>query len=1468
MKNNTKLICFIFKDNYYARFAIDFNEYDKFTIADQTNTNGYFAGLSEPIAIQPDKNDFVVNQKPVKFNKPIKIADCQLILTGQPLIQQYDLSRNTTNFISLGPSDHDTFNVSALSNNAVRLYQQADQLFIVPKGEIYVNHKIVSEQQPIIAGSIIYFDNLELQLVNDNYLQVANYNPAKSIKTQLTPLEIQPTIFSTDYPEYHRSPRIIHKLPTGNITIENPPSKIEKQKNQLARTILPPLVMVAISIVTSMMSKNITMMLMMVAMSVTTISFSISSYFSEKKQYKIDTAKRLRDYDEYLQDKTVDINHKIKETTQALNYHYPDLQEVAQLVLTGSSRIFEKNKFQNDFLAFRVGRGDMPATFKVNYSPKDFDKDELSLEAATLATNAHYVHDVPITVSLLHGATGLVGRRSLVQEALINMLLQLVTFQSYHEVIFVPVFREKDLKAWKKWRWLAHFKLDTNNTLSFVYNDKTRGQILTSLFQMFKEREQTQKESKNKPDQNYFSPQYVLIIDNEELVLDHAIMEYLAKDISELNISVIFIRNSVDDLPEHVKNVIEYGDYHHGKIIVENDELVNRTFEPDHYNDTFDLSLVIRRLAALDHKESLKNSIPEAINFLDLYGVKDVHELNLSNRWSNKLPYKSLAVPLGVRGKDDIVHLDLHERAHGPHGLVAGTTGSGKSELIQSYIASLAINFHPDNVGFLLIDYKGGGMANLFNNLPHLLGTITNLDGAQSMRALASIKAELEKRQKLFGKYNVNHINQYQKLYHDGKADEAMPHLFLISDEFAELKSEQPDFMDELVSTARIGRSLGIHLILATQKPSGVVNEQIWSNSRFKISLKVQDKADSMEMLHTPDAASIVEPGRAYLQVGNNEIYELFQSAYSGGTYNPERSVDQSELDPIYRINTLGQYENLSADLSGLTEAQPVTADTQKISELEAVINYIGEYSTEHHIERLPRPWLPPIASEIFYPDYQTIDYQQAWPEDLNLQTVMGIVDYPDKQSQQTLTLDVKENKHMAVFASPGYGKSTFIQTFVLGLARQNSPQDINFYLLDFGTNGLLPLRDLPHVADMVRIDETEKMLKFMSIIDATIDQRKKLLSREGVANYEQYVQATGTKLPVIEIVIDTIDSAKEVKWIEQFNSLIDRITREGANVAVYLLLTANRHSALRMQISANIKTQISLFLIDDSEVADIIGRTQMKPEEMAGRGLIKLDTVRLFQTMLPNKNNNSFQMLADIKREAQQMAEDWQGALPQSIPMVPEDMTYQQFLQLPHVTDTFVAGMPLGVDKETTESVAFDIQKRHYFFILNDTDEQKALYTQLLQHNLQYLIQHNLATGQIIDQTADAKDVKDNLLQRLADKESLAQPYYLCFEEFEDFVTDSNLTEDELKAILQQAHTLNIYPIINTFVGYITGSYSGPVAYLKNNLKNGILGSRLTDQSLINNQFITNESYLQEDEAYYFKGRNCRKIQIPKAAK
>src|SRR5699024_7043914 len=229
----------------------------------------------------------------------------------------------------------------------------------------------------------------------------------------------------------------------------------------------------------------------------------------------------------------------------------------------------------------------------------------------------------------------------------------------------------------------------------------------------------------NKNQQVYFSPHFVILITDEKLILDHTIMEYFNEDSSSLGVSLVFVQDVMHSLPEHVTTVVDIKDRTTGNIILEEGELVNKRFIPDHFPINFDKEDVSRGLAPLNHVQSLKNSIPESVTFLEMYGIEKVEEFSLAQRWSQNETYKSMAVPLGLRGKDDIVALNLHEKAHGPHGLVAGTTGSGKSEIIQSYILSLAVNFHPHEVAFLLIDYKCEGMANLFKHLQHLLGSIT-----------------------------------------------------------------------------------------------------------------------------------------------------------------------------------------------------------------------------------------------------------------------------------------------------------------------------------------------------------------------------------------------------------------------------------------------------------------------------------------------------------------------------------------------------------------------------------------------------------------------------------------------------------------------------------------------------------------------------------------------------------------------
>ncbi len=262
---------------------------------------------------------------------------------------------------------------------------------------------------------------------------------------------------------------------------------------------------------------------------------------------------------------------------------------------------------------------------------------------------------------------------------------------------------------------------------------------------------------------------FVFIITNQQLIADHVILEYLEGYHPHLGFSAIFAAETKESLTEHIHTLVRYINESEGDILIQKQKAVNIPFQLDKhtldYNERF-----ARMLRTLDHQVGMTNSIPNSVSFLELFKAREIGELDIVQRWQSNESAKSLAVPIGLKGKEDIVELNLHEKAHGPHGLLAGTTGSGKSEFLQTYILSLAVNFHPHEVAFLLIDYKGGGMAQPFKNMPHLLGTITNIEGSKnfSTRALASIKSELKRRQRLFDRYEVNHINDYTDLYKQG----------------------------------------------------------------------------------------------------------------------------------------------------------------------------------------------------------------------------------------------------------------------------------------------------------------------------------------------------------------------------------------------------------------------------------------------------------------------------------------------------------------------------------------------------------------------------------------------------------------------------------------------------------------------------------------------------------------------------
>ncbi|MCD7981720.1 MAG: FHA domain-containing protein [Clostridiales bacterium] len=692
----------------------------------------------------------------------------------------------------------------------------------------------------------------------------------------------------------HAAPRSLPDIYEGTEKIEPTPAKHEPDTKPAWMTVLPSLtMMIPMVIGFSLMGSNMKMGLV-IAVGSAVVGFTwalINLRYSRKEQREKEML-RLERYEEYLVQCADRIREKFEYNRQAQIDLYPDAETCSRY--TADMPVsWARSSRHSDFLFIRLGLGDMPFQVNIQIPEKGFMlfPDELAERPGKIADSYRIMHEVPLGIGLAeYGVGGILsadrGRRMSVARTILS---QIAANYSYTEVKIAALFDGNGSCAqqWNALKWLPHV-WNEERTFRYMASDPDEiSEVLYALLQKLRDREE-QMGMMLSGKKKVLVPHYVLFVESSEMLESQIICKYLYEQGTSLGISTIFVTDSYNKLPGACSFIIEDSPEFCGIYGMEEEDRFRKkinfdSVSPDHF------SSMARRMAPwrVNEVES-SHTIPSSLTFFEMMGVQSLPELKVIECWKKNRTYESMRALVGQKSGGAGCYLDIHEKFHGPHGLVAGTTGSGKSETLQTYILSLAVNFSPLDVGFFIIDFKGGGMANLFSRLPHMLGQISNLSGNQVRRAMISIKSENSRRQRIFGESGVNNINDYTRLVKNGEASEPLPHLLIVIDEFAELKREHPDFMKELISVAQVGRSLGVHLILATQKPSGTVDDNIWSNTKFKLCLRVADKQDSNDMLHRPDAAFLTQAGRCYLQVGNDEIFELFQSGWSGAIYDAD----------------------------------------------------------------------------------------------------------------------------------------------------------------------------------------------------------------------------------------------------------------------------------------------------------------------------------------------------------------------------------------------------------------------------------------------------------------------------------------------------------------------------------------------------------------------------------------------------
>ncbi|WP_233105124.1 FtsK/SpoIIIE domain-containing protein [[Clostridium] innocuum] len=789
-------------------------------------------------------------------------------------------------------------------------------------------------------------------------------------------------------------------------------------------------------------------LLMSLSMALGTILWPLLSKRYERKQQRRKEEKRCYVYSCYLLEVKQRIQQAMQEETAYLQHWYPPVSKLCVDFLAQKPyRLRCVN--HADWLHVVLGQGSCPAGIHLQFPyVSSMTQDVLLDKLHGLQAGQFRLENVPI-VADLHECQSLCleGEQSVCIDTLLNILLQLVIQQPEKETR-ICIAADKALISREKLFCLPHLFVDRQRLL--VWDETSAGRCRRLL---------------------------------EAVVDDEGIKDVI----------VCILEPCLTDslqLPAHEKiHQLRWSDTLNNAADLQLQINGRSVRWPQRHADfTIDTCTERQRRAAFVQRSAYpKDSArgKKMLSFLKLFHCHSVEELQIASRYQGSDAAKSLRVIIGQSADGGELYLDAHEHSHGPHGLLAGMTGSGKSECLLTYLLSLAVTFSCQDVSFLLIDFKGGTMANALAKLPHTAGIITNLDKGILMRCMCAIEGELTRRQQQLAdtgeRYGISSmdIDKYMQLRKQHPSLTAMPHLFLVADEFAELKQLFPAVLDHLRQCARIGRSLGIHLLLATQKPFGVVDEQIWSNARFRLCLKVADRNDSMDMLKKDSAVHLQHPGQLFLQVGHDEVFVQGQSAWTQAPYDP----CGKEASDLY----LSYY-----DSDGNMQDLPMAGGTVAKTELEAVCDALCAISTE----RAAPLWMPPLK-----PNLQ----QEELPAKETALT-LGLLDDLAHQQQIPFSMSVWDGRNLAVCGMVGSGKSMFVETLIQSCLVKS--ENI-LYLFDFDKPLFMKYAQYQQVAAVFQREDAEGIQSFFSFMRRMIKQRRAQRSEQGILcilhNYEVF---------------------------------------------------------------------------------------------------------------------------------------------------------------------------------------------------------------------------------------------------------------------------------------------------------------------------------------------------------------------------
>lgn len=1021
-------------------------------------------------------------------------------------------------------------------------------------------------------------------------------------------------------------------------------------------------------------------------------------FISRKKKYNKAQKMLLEMYNEYLTAMAKEMDDFILQKSKALNYVYPSTDECIKFALDRENRLWERSPTDEDFMRLRIGRGRAPSGMKIEAPGRQLSlsADPLTEAANRLADARKTMDGVPVYCDLTHGnSVGVIGDRSVRRELVNNMIVQASALHSYDELRLSIFFSKSEGEDWDWIKWLPHV-FDNERAVRFMANNKSDAeQIIKCFDDEFRQRKQKVQEGNS--NKTIFAPFYLFVIADISLVERTSLLKYLLENNEDMQIGVIFLSEEMRQLPKECQTII---DLTQGEWTIYNkrDALHQQAFVADRISGAL-YERYSRALAPLrlDSTMSAESKFPDSITFLEGYGVKRPSQLDTVDLWGRHDAYKSMAVPLGIRDNGEPFYFDILAGHHGPHGVVVGTTGSGKTEAIQSWILSMSTRFSPSDVSFVLVDFKGSGLIDPFVKLPHLAGAISNLDTGIG-RNLIALESELQRREELFSQYGVNKISKYNRV-----SGAPLPYLFVIFDEFADFKRNFPEYMPQISKFYEQGRSLGIWFILMSQKPDPLTS--FIANAEFKWCLRVKGTDDSKAILGTGDAARPgLPPGRLFVSADNGAVYEEIQTYFAGAPYRPYSKNPYMKTAPISVVDLIGRRLQYKDD--------ETTGFKSEKSEINAIVEYLDKYVTDNGLPRAKKVWTDELPKLLCLYDVVEKSFDgQGWHklEAAGLSPSVGLADDPRNQAQFSLALQLSEDGHVAVFGAPGSGKTVFLQTLVMSLALTYSPDDVHIYIMDFGGWSLNIFSLLPHIGGIANDNETEKIQKLSEMLSEELLARKRTFGSMGVTSIEDYREATQKHIPYIVLVVDNF--APVLSLYPALDKFFIDLSREGANYGIILVTTANSLTSLPFKVSQNIRNKLALHMTDRTDYVGIVGKTDgLEPDDFPGRGLARCDYPVEFQTAMPGRGRSQKDILADLRETCKRMDEVWHGNRPAPIPVLPEIIPYGT---------VSARGIAIGLSTQKLDPVGIDFSTSHCLIISGTPQSGKSNLLKIISKQL-----------------------------------------------------------------------------------------------------------------------------------------------------